>query len=105
MIIVLVAGALALFYGASISFGSIKAMRQNKLLPSPAATLGFTGLIIMFSALFIPFQIPIAFYALLIGIVAMHILTAKNAKEQNTPLRFILSLVIIIVTFIGIFHS
>ncbi|MBT3322652.1 MAG: hypothetical protein HN392_10250 [Anaerolineae bacterium] len=110
MLTLLLAGLMALIYGAIIAFGALKLMRQEKLTPISAALLGFTGLIIMLSALFIPFQIPLAFYALLAALIAMHALAIKNDLAihdkfilKNYILKFIISLLILIMAFLGTF--
>lgn len=112
MLILMLAGFIALIYGATIAFSAIKAMRQEKLSSSAAAAMGFTGLVIMFSALFIPFKIQPAFYALLVGIIAMHALAIKKEKDthgefspKNHLMQIIISLVVVGLTFIGIFLS
>ncbi len=110
MLTLFLAGLMALIYGAVIAFGALKAMRQEKLSIGSTAAMGFAGLIIMFSALFIPFQIQLAFYALIAGLIAMHILAIKN--ELNTHgkinpkhhlLQLIISLLIAGMAFMGIF--
>jgi len=105
MLILLLAGILALIYGALIAFIALKEMRKQILTPSQAATIGFVGLIIMFSALFIPFRIPSAFYVLLIGLVAMHLLTLKNGKTEpkEQTIRLAASLIILVMAFVGVF--
>ncbi len=105
MFILLLAGILTLIYGALIAFIALKKMRKQILSPNQAATIGFTGLIIMFSALFIPFRIPSAFYALLIGLVAMHLLTLKNEKftSKEHTMRLVTSVIILVMAFVGIF--
>ncbi len=107
MFTLLLAGILTLAYGAFIAFTALKEMRQQKISPNSAALTGFTGLIIMFSALFIPFQIPSVFYILLIGLVAMHLSTLKNGKitSKNQIIRLVISIIILSLTFIGIFAS
>ena len=110
MFTLLLAGGMALIYGALIAFGALKAMRQTKLSPGSTALMGFSGLIIMFSALFIPFQIQLAFYTLFAGLIAMHILAIKNGLDMHGKInpkhhivRFIISLLIVVMAFSGIF--
>ncbi len=110
MLRLLLSGLMALIYGALIAYGALKSMRQGKLSPGSTAAMGFSGLIIMFSALFIPFQIPLAFYAILAGLIAMHILAIKNElnmhgeiNQKHHILRFIISLLIAGLAFSGIF--
>ena len=103
MFIHTVAGILALIYGTLIAFDALKKMRRNELTPGSAALLGFTGLVVMFSSLYIPFQIIGASYALILGLIAMHILTIWQDKNKETEFnpkphiaRFIFSVIIII---------
>ena len=110
MLILLIAGALALIYGALVAFFALKNMRRQNLPPSAAAQMGFIGMIIMFSALFIPFRLPAAFYVLLIALIAMHFFSYRNeknaAQEPSTKKRALslfASLLILFLTYIGIF--
>ncbi len=112
MLTLLLAGSMALIYGAFTAFGALKAMRQEKLSPSSAALMGFIGLIIMFSALFIPFQIQLAFYALFAGLIALHIVAIKNDlamhgkfNPKHHIVQIIISLVIAGMAFSGVFLS
>ena len=104
MFTLLLAGVFALVYGALIAFGALKAMRQEKLSVGSAALMGTVGLIIMFSALFIPFQIQPAFYALLLGLIAMNIIATinKESSPQKPIVRIIISLLIAGIIFSGI---
>jgi uncharacterized membrane protein len=107
MLTLIIAGALALIYGALIAFFALKDMRQKKLEPNAAAQTGFIGMIIMFSALFIPFRLPAAFYILLLSIIAMHYLAYKREKttptKNNRALHIFASLLILFLAYIGIF--
>lgn len=110
MFIHTIAGALALIYGAFIAFDALKKMRRGELSPGSAALLGFIGLIVMFSSLYIPFQIMGAFYTLILGLVAMHTLTIWQDKNQEAEfnakphvLRFIFSILIVIFALTGVF--
>ncbi len=112
MLTLILAGFVTLIYGAVIAFGAIKAMRQEKLSSGSAAAIGFTGLVIMLSALFIPFKIQPAFYALLVGIITMHALTIANEKgahgefnPKNHIVQIIISLAVVGLTFVGVFLS
>ncbi|MBT3188253.1 MAG: hypothetical protein HN736_02980 [Anaerolineae bacterium] len=112
MLTLLLAGSIALIYGAFTAFDALKAMRQEKLSLSSAALMGFIGLIIMFSSLFIPFQIQLAFYALLAGLIALHIVAIKNdlamhgkINPKHHIVRLIISLVIAGMAFSGVFLS
>ncbi len=104
MFTLLLAGAFALIYGAIIAFGALKAMRQEKLSTGSATLMGFIGLIIMFSALFIPFGMKPAFYALLVGLIAMNIVATinKESSSQKPIVRIVISLVIAGLAFAGI---
>jgi len=86
MLTLLITGTSALIYGAFITFSAIKEMRQEAISPAIAAILGLSGLLTMAASLFIPFQIKLAFYTLLIALVAMHGLTLtyeKVTSKQN----------------------
>ena len=110
MLTLLLAGIFALVYGALTAFAALKAMRQQQISPGAAALTGFIGIIIMLSALFIPFKIHLAFYALITGLIAMHIAAVKNGLTMHGKInpkhhiaRFVISLAIAGMAFSGIF--
>ncbi|MCP4142279.1 MAG: hypothetical protein GY755_18745 [Chloroflexi bacterium] len=110
MLTLLLAGFFALAYGAFAAFSALKAMRQEQISLGSAALSGFLGIIIMLSALFIPFKIQIAFYALIAGLIAMFIVAVKNSsaihgetKPKHHVARLIISLLIAGMAFSGIF--
>ncbi len=106
MLTLLIAGALALIYGALFAFFALKNMRNQELPPNAAAQMGFVGMIIMFSALFIPFRLPAAFYVLVIGLLAMHLLLYKNTVSQKKQILLLAaSLLILFLAYIGIFTA
>jgi hypothetical protein len=110
MLTLLLAGFFALVYGALTAFAALKAMRQQQISPGAAALTGFIGIIIMLSALFIPFRIYLAFYVLVAGLIAMLVAAVRNGLAMHGKInpkhhiaRFIISLAIAGLAFSGIF--
>ena len=110
MLTLLLAGIFALLYGALTAFAALKAMRQEQITPGAAALTGFIGIIIMLTALFIPFRIHLAFYVLVAGLIAMHVVAVKNGLKMHGKInpkhqiaRFVISLAIAGLAFSGIF--
>ncbi|MCF6277514.1 MAG: hypothetical protein L3J16_02035 [Anaerolineales bacterium] len=112
MISLLLAGTLALLYGAQIALTAIKQMRQQNLPTGAAALMGLVGLVIMFSSIFIPFRMMGALYILIIGLIAMHLLAIRNGiklygkiNPKHHIVRFIISLAIVLLAFFGLYSS
>ena len=101
MFILLLSGISALLYGAFIAIGAINAMRQEKLSPTLAALIGFMGLIIMFSALFIPFLFSRVPYILLLAILLMFNIVIFKVDGAISKKHLVISLLIAVMAIVG----
>jgi hypothetical protein len=103
----LITGIIALGYGAFIAFSALKKMRQEKISLGIAALIGLSGLSVMAASLFIPFQIKLSFYILLIALIAMHSLTLTHEKvtSKQSLIRVAITLLLLVLSFTGIFMS
>ena len=105
MFSLLIVGIISLGYGAFIAFSALKQMRQEKISLGIATLTGLSGLLVMAASLFIPFQIKLSFYILLIALIATHSLTLTHEKitSKQNIIRLLITLFILVLSFSGIF--